>query len=132
YPDHPLVRSMLTMDYAEQAQSMLDSRLSSGMPPAGQLLIVRTDSDDSAEGEQFLLGLQSRVRSTLPDKAQLIGPLPSPMQRRAGKFRHQLIALMPGRRDTKALAEILVREAGLGKTSGRLKWSIDVDPIDLY
>ncbi|MEM1153248.1 MAG: primosomal protein N' [Pseudomonadota bacterium] len=132
YPDHPLVKSMLTLDYAEQARHMLDNRLSSGMPPAGQLLIVRTDSEDPLEGERFLIELQRKVRIGMSDKAQLIGPLPSPMQRRAGKFRHQLIALLASRRDAKALAETMVKEAELGKSSSKLKWSIDVDPMDLY
>ena len=68
----------------------------------------------------------------LPAGARLIGPLPSPMQRRAGKFRSQLILLAPDRRAAQLAADILVAEAESVPVRRGLKWSVDVDPQDLY
>jgi primosomal protein N' (replication factor Y) len=132
YPDHPALQAMLSMNYGDQARLMLAGREAAGMPPAGQLVVVRTDCDDSARGEQFLQLLGDQVRNALPGGAQLIGPLPSPMQRRAGKFRCQLILLAPDRRVAQAAASLLVANAEVTKARRDLKWTIDIDPQDLY
>ena len=41
-------------DYSQQAQLLLSQRQATGLPPAGQLLILRTDSRDPGRGEDFL------------------------------------------------------------------------------
>lgn len=132
YPDHPAMRAMLSVDYSEQARTMLASRRATGMPPAGQLVILRTDCGDSAQGETFLQFVGDKARNELPPGVQLIGPLPSPMQRRAGKFRSQLISLAPDRRSAQAAADVLVAGAEAAPARRGLKWSIDVDPQDLF
>ena len=132
YPDHPALQAMLSVDYAAQARTMLAARQAAGMPPAGQLVIVRTDCADPACGEAFLQALRSRVQPGLPAGARLIGPLPSPMQRRAGKFRYQLILLAEDRRGAQLAADLLVAQAEAIPARRGLKWSIDVDPQDLY
>jgi primosomal protein N' (replication factor Y) len=54
------------------------------------------------------------------------------MQRRAGKFRAQLILLAPDRRTAQAAADALVTQAEATPARRGLKWSVDVDPQDLY
>ena len=66
-----------------------------GMPPAGQLMIVRSDCSDPAYGEKFCKRCATGSRCP---RCPTDWPLPSPMQRRAGKFRCQLILLAPDRR----------------------------------
>ncbi len=132
YPDHPALQAMLSVDYGDQARTMLASRQAAGMPPAGQLVILRTDCSDSAYGEKFLQTVRDQTLTALPVGAQLIGPLPSPMQRRAGKFRCQLILLAPDRRAAQRAADILVAQAEGTPARRGLKWSIDIDPQDLY
>ncbi|MDH4041843.1 MAG: primosomal protein N' [Gammaproteobacteria bacterium] len=132
YPDHPAVQAMLNVDYSAQARTMLAGRQAAGMPPAGQLVILRTDCGDAAQGDKFLQAVRDRAQPALPAGARLIGPLPSPMQRRAGKFRSQLILLAPDRRAAQLAADILVAEAESVPVRRGLKWSVDVDPQDLY
>ena len=132
YPDHPALQAMLTMNYGDQARIMLAGREAAGMPPVGQLVVLRSDCDDSARGEQFLQQLRDRAGKALPGGTQLIGPLPSPMQRRAGKFRCQLIVLAADRRAAQAAASVLVSLAEVTKARRDLKWTIDIDPQDLY
>ena len=132
YPDHPALQAMLTMNYGDQARIMLAGREATGMPPAGQLVVLRSDCDDSTRGEQFLQHLRDQIGNALPGGTKLIGPLPSPMQRRAGKFRCQLIALAPDRRAAQATASLMVSLAEVTKARRDLKWTIDIDPQDLY
>ena len=59
-------------------------------------------------------------------------PLPSPMPRRAGKFRNQLVVSATGRGPGQVAARILVQQAEQIPARGDLKWSIDVDPLDIF
>ncbi|MDG2046975.1 MAG: primosomal protein N' [Halioglobus sp.] len=132
YPDHPALLAMLTTSYAEQARVLLKQRQASGMPPAGQLIVLRTDCPDAEYGEQFLQQLRQHGTPYLPDGARLIGPLPSPMQRRAGKYRCQLLLTAPTRGAVQAAARILVANAEALPARHGLKWSIDIDPQNVF
>tara|TARA_R110002124_G_scaffold1253_3_gene6943 strand:- start:14048 stop:16246 length:2199 start_codon:yes stop_codon:yes gene_type:complete len=132
YPDHPAVLAMLSTSYGEQARGMLRQRQESGLPPAGQLVLVRTDCPNAEYGEQFLQTLRERSTPHLPAGARLIGPLPSPMQRRAGKYRCQLLLTAPDRRSAQAAASVLVANAETLSTRQGLNWSIDIDPQEVF
>ena len=102
------------------------------MPPAGQLVVLRTDCGDAECGERFLQDLREQAAADLATGASLIGPLPSPMQRRAGKFRSQLLLTAPDRKSAQASARRLVAIAETLPARRGLKWSIDIDPQDLF
>lgn len=132
YPDHPALLATVQMPYGEHARQMLETREATGMPPAGKLLMLRTDSVDAEIGEQFLLTLRQQVEARLPTTTKLIGPLPSPMQRRAGKFRSQMLVIAPNRQTAQYAAAELVKIAQTLPVSRGMKWSIDVDPLDTF
>ncbi|CAA0099990.1 Primosomal protein N' [Halioglobus japonicus] len=132
YPDHPALLAMLSTTYGAQARAMLAQRRETGLPPAGQLVLMRTDCRDAEYGEQFLQTLREHCTPHLPPDTRLIGPLPSPMQRRAGKYRCQLLLTAPDRSSAQAAASLLVANAeGLPARQG-LNWSIDIDPQDVF
>lgn len=132
YPDHPLLQSILSKPYNTQTREMLEQRQAAQLPPWGQLILFRSDCRDAKIAEDFLYDLRKKSTAQLPSGATLIGPLPSPMQRRAGKFRAQLMLRAPNRACSQHAASILVNVAeGLSKRSD-LKWSIDIDPQDVY
>ena len=85
-----------------------------------------------AQGEQFLQQLRSSAQPLLPREARLIGPLPAPMQRRAGRFRSQLLVHCANRSQLQRSAHILVQLAQQQKASGGLNWSVDIDPQDMF
>jgi primosomal protein N' (replication factor Y) len=132
YPDHPALQAMLHVDYGDQARALLLERQATGMPPAGQLVMLRSDCSDVTLGEDFLQSVRRQAEQALPAGARLIGPLPAPMQRRAGMYRCQLILLAPDRRAAQLAAGLLVARAENIPARRGLKWSIDVDPLDLY
>ena len=132
YPDHPTLQAMLHTPYAEFARELLQRRQAVGMPPAGQLVMVRSDCRDAQRGEDFLRQLRERCGGKLPPGCALIGPLPSPMQRRAGKYRSQLLLTAPDRQRARHAARLLVTQAESLPARGDMKWSIDVDPTDVF
>ncbi len=132
HPDHPTLMAMLTQNYHQQALSMLERRCQSALPPAGQLLIARSDCTDAEYGEQFLGKLRAAAQAQLPTGITMIGPLPAPMQRRAGRFRSQLLVHTAERRLSRLAAKVLVELAQQQSVSRGLNWSLDVDPQDMF
>ncbi|MBA6413940.1 primosomal protein N' [Parahaliea sp. F7430] len=131
HPDHPAVQAMLHQSYAEQAERLLAQRKANGLPPAGQLIMLRSDCVDAATGEEFLLQLRRQFEAEPISGCQLIGPLPSPMPRRQGRHRSQLMLSATGRPAALRAAPRLVALAeALPKARG-LNWTIDVDPSEL-
>ncbi len=132
YPDHPAVVALLAHDYAAHARRLLAQRRERGLPPVGQMLVLRTDCPDAAWGEQFLAQLRRAAERRLPAGVHLIGPLPSPMPRRAGRFRSQLLVGAPARPQAQAAAGVLVEAAQGLPVKHSLNWSIDIDPQDIF
>ena len=129
YPDHPTMRAILSKPYASHARAILAERISLRLPPVASMALIRTDASECRTGEQFLQQLREQAGPDLPRGATLIGPLPSPMQRRAGKFRSQLLLTAKDRQTAQAAASVLVAYAEKLPTR-KLKWSIDIDPQD--
>ena len=131
YPDHPALCSVLTKSYSRHARDILSARLAAGLPPAASLALIRTDAADAQAGDLFLQKLRDLVLPALPHQATLIGPLPSPMQRRAGKFRSQLLLTASTRGAAQKAASLLVTAAGQ-LPARQLKWTVDIDPQDSF
>ncbi|TGD73055.1 primosomal protein N' [Mangrovimicrobium sediminis] len=131
HPQHPALQAMLAQPYHEQARAMLARREATGLPPYGYLLLARSDCRDADAGEEFLRQLRSAAQGRLGG-TQVIGPLPAPMQRRAGLFRSQLLLHCTSRAAARRAAHTLVEVAASIPARGGLKWSLDVDPQDLY
>ncbi len=132
HPDHPALQAMLDTDYHRHALAILAERRQRELPPYGYLLMLRTDCRDPDQGEQFLRELRAAVEARVPAEVSLIGPLPAPMQRRAGLFRSQLLVQARTRGAIQQAARQLVSFAGQARPRHGLNWSIDVDPQDLF
>ena len=60
------------------------------------------------------------------------GPLPAPMPRRAGFQRAQLLLSCGDRRQLHALLDATATALYALPEARRVRWSLDVDPVDLY
>jgi primosomal protein N' (replication factor Y) (superfamily II helicase) len=130
HPDHPLLRGLLRDGYAIAAQALLAERRETGLPPYAYLALLRAESSALAEVERFLQRALASGRT--PDGVTLLGPMPAPMPRRAGLHRGQLLLSAEERSRLHAFLPgwlALLRECAEAR---RVRWSLDVDPIDLY
>ncbi len=135
HPDHPAIQAALTTSYAEQAKAILTRRQQAGLPPWGQLLLVRSDCKDASIAEDFLQQLRrtfwQQASPQLRERCRLIGPLPSPMPRRKGLFRYQLILSTASRASAQAAAASLASAVDALPRRGGLNCFLDVDPTEL-
>ena len=128
-PDHPLLRVLLTRGYGAFAEQALAERRDAALPPFVQFALLRAESSDREPLDAFLSAAAALAR----DSAVVVhGPLDAPMPRRAGAHRRQLL-VEAGERATLQgfLSDWLPR---LRELPGQraVRWSIDVDPVDLY
>ncbi|MCX2979782.1 primosomal protein N' [Halieaceae bacterium IMCC14734] len=131
YPDHPLLNALLQGGYQNYAQQLLEERRQGGLPPFGQLLLVRADARNAQAAEQFLSALRRQLEQRYPGGAQLIGPLPAPLQRKQNRYRMQLLASSSNRGQAQALAAALISTAESLPEAKSVQWSLDVDPQDM-
>lgn len=131
YPDDPLFAALQRNDYSALGAALLQRRQATGMPPFGQLLLLRADARDERLGEQFLVSLKKQVLPTLDPACRLLGPLPSAMPRRAGRFRWQLWCMAPSRSTAHRAAQQLVQAGEALGPRRDLGWFVDVDPQDV-
>ena len=130
YPDHPLLNVLLKQGYPGFAAELLEQRRLSQLPPFGQLLMVRAEAKQMQLAEEFLQELRQGVERDKLTGVQFIGSLPAPMQRKSGRFRAQLLLGSPSRSAAQRAAQIVVEVAEGLPAGKRLRWSVDVDPLD--
>ena len=62
----------------------------------------------------------------------LLGPVPAPMERRAGRFRAQLLLQSEQRAPLHHLLSSWAVQLEALKEGRRVRWSLDIDPVDMY
>jgi len=67
-----------------------------------------------------------------PPGVTLLGPMPAPMPRRAGRSRGQLLLSADERSHLHAFLPDWLAKIRASAPARRVRWSLDVDPLDLY
>jgi primosomal protein N' (replication factor Y) len=130
HPEHPLLRTLLASGYAAAAETLLAERAEVHLPPYSHQILLRADAHTRAAVDTFLAAAAAALPSQ--DEIAVAGPMPAPMPLRAGRHRGQLLLESPRRSQLHAVARPWQRELGSLAQARRVRWSLDVDPIDLY
>ena len=137
HPDHPTLRLLLTGGYPAFAKTALVERAATGWPPYSALALLRAESMEQATALTFLQEAKARAMAMISAFAQnrsvveIHGPLPSPMERRAERYRAQLLLQARRRADLQSLLNTWVPILETLTHRRGLQWSLDVDPMDL-
>ena len=130
YPEHPLLQTLMTEGYDGFARSALAERAASAWPPFSRLAVVRASALDAHGALEFLT--EARRLAGSPRAVKLLGPVPAAMARRAGRYHSQLLLESADRLALhRLLGGWLARIAEL-PSARRVRWALDVDPIDLF
>jgi primosomal protein N' (replication factor Y) len=131
HPQHPLLGPLIAEGYAAFAEAALAERAQAGLPPQTNLALVRAEGAQASTALDFLRAAVAAAGELSPRGVELLGPVAAPMERRAGRYRAQLLVQAAGRSDLHRFLDAWVpRLAGI-KAGRRARWSLDVDPIDL-
>ncbi|MGX5673372.1 primosomal protein N' [Thermomonas fusca] len=129
HPEHPLLQTLVAGGYHAFADGELALREAAGFPPFAHLALLRAEAKRAELPLQFL-----QLAKTLLDSSaiEVHGPLPAPMPRRAGFVRSQLLLAAPARAALHAALDVAVPALYAAPDARRVRWSLDVDPLDLY
>jgi primosomal protein N' (replication factor Y) len=130
HPDHPLLQLLIQKGYAAFAAESLQERRECELPPFSYQALLRAESTDS-EIPRLFLEQAAKQAHQLSSQIEVLGPIPAPMERRAGKTRAQLLLQTHSRARLQHLLSQWVVQLNTLKLSRRVRWSIDVDPQEM-
>lgn len=131
HASHPALNNLISMDYADYAQQILAERRSGQMPPFAHLALIHVESPQRASAERLALSIAGIAARLSPPQIDAIGPIPAPMEKRAGRYRMQVLFKSGNRSALQGFLQQLCVEIDGLKIPAKARWSLDVDPMDL-
>jgi primosomal protein N' (replication factor Y) len=131
FPEHPLLNRLISEGYESFALSALEERREAGWPPFSRLALLRAEAKDSAALDSFLRAAAAAGEILSEGAVKILGPATALIARRADHFRaHLLIETAVRSTLQRFLARWLPKIEALPHPTG-LRWSIDVDPLEV-
>jgi primosomal protein N' (replication factor Y) len=126
YCTHPLYGAVMRHDYDRFATELLDERHQAALPPYMYQALLRAEAPELATAIEFL----EVARDALPSDAITINdPIPMTMTRVHNVERAQLLVESSSRPALQAFLTAWVDI--LRATRTRVRWSLEVDPLDI-
>jgi len=139
FPEHAFFDYIKRHDFDGFAERLLVERKNAGFPPFGYFALLRAESTHQAKALQFLRRAKSDcMQPGLRDKVYvtIMDAVPAPMERRAGRFRAQLLFVSDQRSSLNAVLANWLHYIAVNKDAKKLaasvRWSLDIDPQDHY
>jgi len=131
-PEHPLLVLLLKEGYNKFAKTALAERQQASLPPFSSQAMLRAYAENPADPQTFLNKVCQITDSINCKTTQVLGPVSAPMAKRAGNFHFQLLLQNVSRKSLQSLLDQLVPLLYNTKEGQKVRWSLDVDPVDLY
>ncbi|HAV4276055.1 TPA: primosomal protein N', partial [Acinetobacter baumannii] len=96
-PDHPLLTTLIEKDYRAVAKQTLAERKVALLPPYRYAVLIRAESKDRDYTLHFLNEAAEQLRQIAGDIVDIWGPIPAPMERKAGRYRAHMVILSADR-----------------------------------
>ena len=131
FPGHPLLLSLLSEGYDGFARTALAERQQASWPPFSRLAAVR-DSAKTAEHALEFLAEARKLAGKLPKGLKLLGPVPAAMSKKAGRYHAQLLIEGADRASLHHFLQSWLPAVEQLPSVRRVRWALDVDPIELF
>ena len=132
YPGHPLLQELLARGYEGFAAGALAERAAAHWPPFGRIALLRASARELEHATTFLLA--ARRAAGLDDRhdagVKILGPVPAAMARRAGRHHAQLLVESPARAALQGFLRRWLPAVDSLPEGRRVRWSLDVDPLE--
>ncbi len=130
HPDHPLLQSLIRHGYGRFAAAALEERHQARLPPFSAQALLRAEAPNPDAPETFLNACVGAAGAPVAG-LEFWGPVPAPMERRAGRYRAHLLIQAQERPMLQAFLRQWTPLLYKLKTATKVRWSIDVDPQEL-
>jgi primosomal protein N' (replication factor Y) len=126
-PEHPMLRLLVSEGYPAFARALLSERQGASLPPSAPLALLRAEGVAADAAEAFL-GAAAELLAA--QGAEVMGPLPAPMARRAGRHRAQLWLQAASRAALQRALTAAMPGIEALPLARKVRWVVDVDPAD--
>jgi primosomal protein N' (replication factor Y) len=131
FPDHPLLVSLLAQGYDGFAAAALQERREASWPPFSRLAALRASGTTREAALGFLTEARAAADSP-PRGVRLLGPVPAAMAKRAGRYHAQLLIESRERPPLHQFLDSWLPGVEALKSAQRVRWALDVDPLELF
>ena len=129
-PDHPLLNTLLESGYRSFAKQTLKERKAAWMPPYRYAALLRCESKDQELNQSFLQEHAQVLRQASENSIDIWGPIPAPMERKAGRYQAHMVLLSKDRARMHFYIRQWWQNVWHNKPHG-MKLSLDIDPQEL-
>ncbi|WP_336956504.1 primosomal protein N' [Acinetobacter johnsonii] len=129
-PDHPLLNTLLESGYYSFAKQTLKERKAAWMPPYRYAALLRCESKDQELNQSFLQEHAQALRQASENSIDIWGPIPAPMERKAGRYQAHMVLLSKDRARMHFYIRQWWQTVWHNKPHG-MKLSLDIDPQEL-
>lgn len=130
-PEHPLLRTLVEGGYSALSDALLEERRMAGLPPFSHLALLRAEATQAEAPLRFLNEARDLMLADR-DSVQVSDAIPATMEKRAGNTRAQLLLQSASRAVLQRKLSAWVGQFDNLPSARQVRWSLDVDPGDLY
>ncbi|MCK6370388.1 MAG: primosomal protein N', partial [Gammaproteobacteria bacterium] len=132
FPDHPLLQLLVREGYERFGEAALEERRAAGWPPFSHLALLRAEAPERAPAMRFLEAACGAGKTLGEAQVRLLGPASAPMEKRAGRYRAQLLVETTHRAKLQQFLTAWRPLISALPEASRTRWSLDVDPVELF
>ena len=135
FANHPMLLNLVENRYGQFAQDLMRQRQQLDLPPYCYMAILRAESADYRLALELLKESAQIAQKSGLRGCKLVGPMPSPTEKRSERYRFQLQITCAARSGLHELLSLILdglNPANNAKARNKkLRWHLDLDPISL-
>jgi len=135
YPGDPIMQMIQKHDYDAFSTACLTEREQAGYPPSAYLALFRAESVKQNAARNFLRHSEKIGNKLAHDlgvkEVEILSAVPSPMEKLAGRYRAQLLVRCHNRGPLHAVLDQWLSAFEASPQSNSMRWSMDIDPMDM-
>lgn len=132
FPENEFWSTLIEGGYSQIADDALAEREITRWPPFTRLALLRSAAHQKADAHRFLDVARRHLAAEASEALRILGPVDAPMARKAGRYRAQLLLQSSDRSTLHRVLRILRPMLEADASARKVRWSIDVDPGELF
>ena len=132
FPEHQFWTTLIGGGYEQVAEEALAEREITRWPPFTRLALLRSAAHRHSDTVAFLEVARQFLEEHCGSSLRVLGPVDAPMARKAGRYRAQLLLQSSDRPTLHSALRDLRPVLEQDPAARKVRWSIDVDPIELF
>ena len=136
HPNNQYLEFIKRQDFDEFSQHCLSERGAAQLPPFSHIALWRAESSQEKDAVQFLQSVkiigEQLVAQANENEILIMDAVHSPMEKLAGRYRAQLLVKSGNRRALHLLLDQWLYHIEHSRFSNKVRWSLDVDPMEMF